>query len=145
MRQPSDHGSDLMCWIRSTDLLLPLDYFQIHDSIVAHNGPLYCPNDVEAHLNSFDYFTDLYTIKVYFYVNVTQRWVVVRESACSHSDPWRTMNCFVQELRKELNERAGPGAEPMQLPNISRYGGSRGARRSRRMGKCEITELKAYD
>jgi hypothetical protein len=118
---------------------------QIHDSIVAHNGPLYCPNDVEAHLNSFDYFTDLYTIKVYFYVNVTQRWVVVRESACSHSDPWRTMNCFVQELRKELNERAGPGAEPMQLPNISRYRVSRGARRSRRMGKCEITELKAYD
>lgn len=124
-----------MCWIRSTDHLLPLEHFQIHDSIVAHNGPLHCPNDFEAHLNSYDYFTDLHAIKLHFYVSVTQRWVVVRESACNHSDLWRTMKCFVLELRKELNERmAGTAAGSMQLPNISRYRAPR--RRQRRMGKC---------
>jgi hypothetical protein len=87
-----------MSWLHSTDHLIPLDHFQIHDCVVAHNGPPSYPNNFESRLNSLDYFTDLYTIKVHFWASLTQRWVIVKESACSHSDPWRAMNCFVQEL-----------------------------------------------
>lgn len=141
MLRPVDYISDLICWIHSTEHLLPLGFFQIHDVVVAHNGLLNCPNNSETHLNSFGYITDLHTIKVYSLAIDTRKWVVVKESACSHSDPWRTMNCFVLELRKKLRERSGLGVEPMQLPNTRRYRGSRGARRSRRMGKYEIIKM----
>ncbi|KAJ4380683.1 hypothetical protein N0V86_004044 [Didymella sp. IMI 355093] len=135
MLERSDHGPGLICWIRSTEYLIPLDQFDVCASINPYDSPTGCPNTADeptARLSA----TELHTIKILYYVDVTNKWVIVKESACSHPDPWQTMKCLVFELRKEFQQRAGWGAELAQGPITSRH--KKATRRPRvGKGKCK--------